>query len=87
MSGFGNLQVLGATSEDVCECYERGLLGLGVDYEATPYLQATCDPLSPDGFVSVPQGPGLGHQLHWDYIDQHRLPAAEVEPVAPLHPR
>jgi L-alanine-DL-glutamate epimerase-like enolase superfamily enzyme len=36
MSGFGNLQVLGATTEDVCEYYERGLLGPGVDYDATP---------------------------------------------------
>jgi len=88
MSGFGNLQVLGATSEDVCEYYERGLLGPDMDYDATPpYLHAPCDPLIPDGLVSIPQGPGLGHELRWDYIDQHRLPAAEVEPVAPLHPR
>ncbi|WP_461479940.1 enolase C-terminal domain-like protein [Mycobacterium sp. HUMS_1102779] len=36
MSGFGNLQVLGATSEDVCEYYERGLLGPGVRYDTTP---------------------------------------------------
>lgn len=88
MSGFGNLQVLGATSEDVCEYYERGLLGPGVDYDATPpYLQAPCDPLNADGFVTVPQGPGLGYELQWDYIDQHRLPPTEAEPVAPLHPR
>ena len=40
MSGFGNLQFLGATSEDVCEYYERGLLAPGVDYDATPaYLE------------------------------------------------
>jgi len=26
MSGFGNLQILAATSEDTCEYYERGLL-------------------------------------------------------------
>ncbi len=88
MSGFGNLQVLGATSEDVCEYYERGLVGPGLDYDATPpYLQAPCDPLSPDCFVAIPRGPGLGYELRWDYIDQHRLPASEAEPVAPLHPR
>ena len=52
MSGFGNLQVLGATSDDVCEYYERGLLGPGVDYDATPpYLEAACDPMGGDGFV------------------------------------
>ncbi len=88
MSGFGNLQVLGATSEDVCEYYERGLLGPGVDYDAVPpYLAAACDPLGPDGFVPVPQGPGLGYQIRWDYLAEHRLPAQAAEPVAPLHPR
>jgi len=35
----------------------------------------------------VPQGPGLGYEIRWDYIDQHHLAAAQVEPVAPLHPR
>ncbi len=34
MSGFGNLQILGATSGDRCEYYERGLLAPGFDYEA-----------------------------------------------------
>ena len=34
MSGFGNLQILGATSEDNCEYYERRLLAPGFDYEA-----------------------------------------------------
>ena len=35
MSGFGNLQVLGATSEDTSEYYEKGLLAPGVDYEGS----------------------------------------------------
>jgi L-alanine-DL-glutamate epimerase-like enolase superfamily enzyme len=88
MSGFGNLQILGATSEDVCEYYERGLLGPGVRYDsAPPYLEAACDPLSPDGFVDLPLAPGLGYQILWDYIESHRLPDTQVEPVAPLHPR
>jgi L-alanine-DL-glutamate epimerase-like enolase superfamily enzyme len=88
MSGFGNLQVLGATSEDVCEYYERGLLGPGATYPATPsYLRAPCDRLDPDGYVTVPQLPGLGYDIDWDYIDNHRLSDIPVEPVAPLHPR
>jgi len=88
MSGFGNLQVLGATSEDVSEYYERGLLGPGVNYDATPpYLRAPCDPMDPDGFVAVPQAPGLGYTIQWDYIDDHRLSASHVEGIAPLHPR
>ncbi len=88
MSGFGNLQVLGATSDEVCEYYERGLLGPGVDYDATPpYLNAGCDPMDREGFVTIPQLPGLGYDIQWDFIDDHRLPEADVEAVAPLHPR
>jgi len=88
MSGFGNLQVLAATSEDVCEYYERGLLGPGVRYDVIPpYLEAACDPLDADGFVTVPQTPGLGYEIRWDYIDEHRLEDASPDAVAPLHPR
>ena len=88
MSGFGNLQVLGATSDDVCEYYERGLLGPGVDYGAPPpYLEHACDPLDRDGFVTIPDRPGLGYEIRWGYIEEHRLPETDVEAVAPLHPR
>ena len=45
MSGFGNLQVLGATSEDVCEYYERGLLGPGV--ATTPRRRTSRHPVIP----------------------------------------
>lgn len=74
MSGFGNLQILGASSEDTCEYYERGLLAPGVDCEtAPPYLRALCDPMDDEGYVRVPQGPGMGYEIDWDYIDNHRL--------------
>ena len=57
ISGFGNLQILGATSEDTCEYYECGLLAPGVTCDAPPpYLNAICDPLDSDGYVTVPQG-------------------------------
>ncbi|HTU39512.1 MAG TPA: enolase C-terminal domain-like protein [Acidimicrobiales bacterium] len=88
MSGFGNLQVLGATSADVCEYYERGLLGPNAVYEETPpYLRAPCDPLDDDGYVSVPLLPGLGYDVDWDFIEDHRLAHLHEEPIAPLHPR
>jgi L-alanine-DL-glutamate epimerase-like enolase superfamily enzyme len=84
MSGFGNLQVLGATSEDVCEYYERGLLAPGVDYDAAPeYLKAASDAMDSDGFVTVPTGPGLGYDIVWDYIDEHRVPDAALAVVYP----
>ncbi len=74
MSGFGNLQVLGATSEDVCEYYERGLEAPGVDYDTPPpYLEETCDPLAGDGCVPLPQGPGLGYRIRWGYIEENRV--------------
>ena len=76
MSGLGNLHVLGATSSDVCEYYERGLLAPGVDYDAVhPYLEDATDPLDPDGSVAVPQRPGLGYRLRWDYVNENRLGA------------
>jgi L-alanine-DL-glutamate epimerase-like enolase superfamily enzyme len=88
MSGFGNLQVLAATSEDVCEYYERGLVGPGARYDtARPYLKAACDPLDADGYVTVPSAPGLGYDIDWGHIDDHRVTDTTAEPIAPLHPR
>ena len=79
MSGFGNLQVLGATSEDTSEYYEKGLLAPGVDYDAPhPYLRRTCDPLDPDGYVTLPQGPGLGYDIVWDYIEANAAGGARI---------
>jgi L-alanine-DL-glutamate epimerase-like enolase superfamily enzyme len=73
MSGFANLQILGATSEDVCEYYERGLLAPGVDYETPPpYLEAIGDPIDGEGYVHLPQEPGMGYRIVWDYIREHR---------------
>lgn len=74
MSGFANLQILGSTSEDVCEYYERGLLAPGLDYETPPpYLLALADPMDAEGYVHLPQAPGMGYQIRWDYIVDNRL--------------
>ena len=74
MSGFANLQILAATSEDVCEYYERGLEAPGVDYETPPpYLEEICDPMDDEGYVRVPQEPGMGYRLNWDYIKANRI--------------
>lgn len=74
MSGFGNLQILGATSEDICEYYERGLLAPGIDYETPqPYLEEICDPMDEEGYVHLPQEPGLGYKINWDYIKENRI--------------
>jgi L-alanine-DL-glutamate epimerase-like enolase superfamily enzyme len=74
MSGFGNLQILGATSEDTCEYYERGLLAPSLNYETPPpYLEEMCDPMDNQGFVRIPQEPGLGYKIKWDYIEDNRI--------------
>jgi L-alanine-DL-glutamate epimerase-like enolase superfamily enzyme len=87
MSGFGNLQVLGATAATVCEYYEYGLLGPGARYHRTPhYLNTPCDILDANGDVSVPQSPGLGYDINWDYIDNHRV-TDTGEGVAAMLPR
>ncbi len=74
MAGWGNLQVMGATSEDTSEWYEKGLLAPGVDYDAPhPYLRKNCDPMDADGMIALPDTPGLGYEIVWDYINDHRL--------------
>ena len=68
--GWANSQIHGATTEAVCEYFERGLLGPDFDYEIpAPYLNAICDPLDDDGNVILPTGPGLGMDINWDYIN------------------
>ena len=66
MAGWGNLQVLGATSEDTSEYYEKGLMAPGVDIDAPdPYLAARCDLIDGDGYVHLPTLPrdGLRHPV------------------------
>ena len=31
------------------------------------------DPLDDEGYVHVPERPGLGYELIWDYIDEHTI--------------
>lgn len=74
MSGFANLQILGSTSEDVCEYYERGLVAPGIDCDtAPPYLKAIGDAMDNEGFVHLPQEPGMGYQIIWEYIEENRV--------------
>lgn len=74
MSGIGNLHVLGSTSEDTCEYYERGLLAPGVDYDSPlPYLTESLDPMDDEGYVHLPTRPGLGYSFNSDYIEENAL--------------
>jgi L-alanine-DL-glutamate epimerase-like enolase superfamily enzyme len=71
--GAANLQVLGAMATPG-EFYERGLLHPLVDYETqTPWLTEPIDPLDADGCVPIPQRPGLGEAIDWDFIREHTV--------------
>ena len=73
-SGWPHLQLAAAVPEATCEYYERGLLRPGVDgNEPEPYLRSIPDTMDDDGNVVVSDEPGLGIDLDWDYIDDHRV--------------
>ena len=74
--GWGNLQVYASTDVNTIEYFERGLFAPGHDeaYEEPPaYLKEICDPFDGEGNVLVSQKSGLGFELDWDYIDDHRI--------------
>jgi L-alanine-DL-glutamate epimerase-like enolase superfamily enzyme len=74
MSGWAHAQLLGAAPASTCEYYERGLLSPGKDDpQAVPYLRGIPDPLDDDGNVVISQQPGLGLDIDWDYITEHRI--------------
>ncbi len=70
--GAGNLQVLGAMGIPG-EYYERGLLHPFLNYEeSTLWLKEPIDPLDKDGYVHIPQKPGLGMEINWEFIEANR---------------
>jgi L-alanine-DL-glutamate epimerase-like enolase superfamily enzyme len=73
--GFAHLQILAATSPKICEWYEKGLLGKNMVYNKSPssVLKKVCDPMDDDGNVLVPQKPGLGMEVNWEYITKNSI--------------
>ena len=70
--GPGNLHALCAMTNG--EFYERGLLHPFIDFdEHAPWLHEHGEPMDDQGFVHVPQHPGLGMNINWDYIDKNRI--------------
>ena len=71
--GAGNLHALGAMGIPG-EYYERGLLHPFIDYEKPgPWLKEIIDPLDENGYVHVPQKPGLGLEIDFDYIRDNAI--------------
>jgi L-alanine-DL-glutamate epimerase-like enolase superfamily enzyme len=71
--GATALQVLGAMAIPG-EYYERGLLHPHVDYDAQrPWLAEPIDSVDAEGYVPIPQGPGLGETIDWDFIERNTI--------------
>jgi L-alanine-DL-glutamate epimerase-like enolase superfamily enzyme len=74
--GAGNLHVLGAMGIPG-EYYERGLLHPFIDYEKPdPYLKEIIDPMDEEGYIHMPQKPGLGMEIDFDYIGDNLVASA-----------
>jgi L-alanine-DL-glutamate epimerase-like enolase superfamily enzyme len=66
--GAGNLTLCAVQHNG--RWYERGLLHPHFDYDAVPeYLHTRTDAMDKDGFVHLPQHPGLGDDINFAYID------------------
>lgn len=72
-AGLGTLHALAAMTVPG-EYYERGLLHPFLDYEAAPpWLNSIIDPMDKDGYVHVPEKPGLGWDINFDYIKSNLI--------------
>lgn len=71
-NGAPNLAVCGAIRN--CRWYERGLLHPFLDYDEVPaYLNQLIDPMDSEGYVHMPQRPGLGEDINFDYIARNTI--------------
>lgn len=71
-NGAANLAVVGAIKN--CDWYERGLLHPFLDYDDVPaYLNSIVDPMDPDGYVHLPDRPGLGEDINFAYIETNTV--------------
>ncbi|MCH7801715.1 MAG: enolase [Chloroflexi bacterium] len=71
--GAGNLSALGAMGIPG-EFYERGLLHPFIDYdEVEPWLNSKVDDMDEEGFVHLPQEPGVGNDINFEYIEANTV--------------
>jgi L-alanine-DL-glutamate epimerase-like enolase superfamily enzyme len=73
--GPGNLTLCAVQSNG--RWYERGLLHPFNDYDAVPeYLNRRFDEMDAEGFVHLPQIPGLGYDINFEYIERNLVKPA-----------
>lgn len=53
--------------------YRRGLLHPKTAYDTPPWLSAPIDPMARDGTISVPDTPGLGYEIDWEFVEANRV--------------
>ena len=54
--------------------YERGMLHPFLEYNnCPPWLNQPIDSMDRDGYVAIPQLPGLGYDINWDYIKENLI--------------
>ncbi len=71
-NGAANLAVVGAIKN--CDWYERGLLHPFLEYDDVPaYLNSIVDPMDRDGYVHLPDCPGLGEDINFAYIETNTV--------------
>ena len=71
-NGAANLAACAAIKN--CKWYERGLLHPFLEYDEVPaYLHALVDPMDSEGIVHLSPKPGLGEDIHFDYIEAHTV--------------
>ena len=70
--GSGALALVGSAPN--ARWYERGLLHPHYDYETPPpHLHSIIDPIDTSGNVELPDLPGLGDDINFEYIEEHRI--------------
>jgi len=71
-NGAANLAVVASIKN--CAWYERGLLHPFLDYDVPPaYLKSIVDPMDENGFVHMPDRPGLGEDIDFEYIKANTI--------------
>ena len=79
--GSANMQVLYAMGING-RYYERGMVHPMRDTETPPPWHKTLyDPMDSDGFVHVPERPGLGEDIDFDFVREHTIRPDEASVV------
>lgn len=77
-NGAPSLALVGATFAS--NFYERGLLHPHSDYDwLPPHLNSAVDPLDDDGYVTLPEAPGMGVAIDLEHIERATLERFEVK--------